>query len=84
MSAPPLLAAKKSTRAFAWFVVCFLILPVTIIIPVSLTNLVPLTNDEFGTRQFLYPQVPEPGALLTISAVGFLGARRRGSRCSSR
>lgn len=38
------------------------------------TNLHPLTNDEFGTRQFLYPflaPVPEPSTLL-LTFVGLL------------
>lgn len=42
------------------------------------TNLTPLTNDDYGTRQFLYP-TPTPGA----SFIGLLGfgmiARRRRS-----
>jgi putative spermidine/putrescine transport system permease protein len=54
MSAP-LLAAKKSTRAFAWLVVCFLILPVTIIIPVSLTDrsYLSLPAEGLSTRHYV-------------------------------
>jgi MYXO-CTERM domain-containing protein len=46
------------------------------------TNLFPLTNDDFGTRQFLYPSLegtPEPSAL-AFAAVGLAGvfvSRRR-------
>jgi hypothetical protein len=37
-----------------------------------LTNLTPLTNDDYGTRQFLYPSlVPEP-ATLALAAIGLL------------
>ena len=34
------------------------------------SSLVPLTNDEYGTRQFLYPAIPEPAtvALLGLAA----------------
>ncbi|MDB5326527.1 MAG: hypothetical protein JWM57_2096 [Phycisphaerales bacterium] len=42
------------------------------------TNLVPLSNDDFNTRQFLYPQVPEP-TMLAVMAGGLLGLRRRQS-----
>jgi hypothetical protein len=46
-----------------------------------LTNLVPLTNDEFGSRQFLYPvaAVPEPSAfaLMISGAIGVRVRRRR-------
>ncbi len=34
-----------------------------------LSNLVPLTNDEYGTRQFLYPTiaaVPEPSSMALV------------------
>jgi hypothetical protein len=30
------------------------------------TNLTPLSNDDYSTRQFLYPVVPEPGTLSLI------------------
>ena len=44
------------------------------------TNLLPLTNDEFSTRQFLYPIV-EPGtlALFGLGALIAIGRRRRRS-----
>ena len=49
-----------------------------------LSNLFPLTNDEFGTRQFLYPSitaVPEPGSLALLAIVfGAAGMRFR-RRC---
>jgi PEP-CTERM motif len=46
------------------------------------TNHFPLTNDEYGTRQFLYPSasaVPEPGTfmLLTVGLAGQALVRRR-------
>ena len=44
-------------------------------------NPLPLSNDDYGMRQFLYPfiGVPEPGTLglLTIGLFGFLSTRRR-------
>ena len=54
------------------------------------TNLVPLTNDDYGTRQFLYPSltvVPEPSTL-TLLGVGLLcqryvRRRRHGARTRS-
>ena len=44
------------------------------------TALVPLRNDDYGTRQFLYPFVPEPSValLLGLGGAGLLG--RRGVR----
>lgn len=43
------------------------------------TELVPLRNDDYGTRQFLYPYVPEPGAweLMASGLCGLLAVRRR-------
>ena len=43
------------------------------------TSLVPLSNDDFSTRQFLYPLVPEPTGL-ALATVGLLALRRRRSR----
>jgi hypothetical protein len=42
------------------------------------TNLTPMANDDYGTRQFLYPFVPEPNglALLLSGIVCMLLARR--------
>jgi hypothetical protein len=45
------------------------------------TNLVPLTNDDYGTRQFLYPVVPEPS---TLMLAGFALALWAGVRIRSR
>ena len=49
-----------------------------------LDNLVPLTNDEYGTRQFLYPTiaaVPEPAsAALLSTAVILIAVRARSKR----
>ncbi len=44
-----------------------------------LSNLVPLTKDEYGMRQFLYPvvAVPEPASLLLITVVTFCLLRRK-------
>jgi hypothetical protein len=39
-----------------------------------LSNLVPLTNDDYGTRQFLYPTiaaVPEPSTSMAVGLVGY-------------
>lgn len=44
-----------------------------------LSELVPLTNDEYGTRQFLYPQLPAPSALAVGGLGLFLASRRRRS-----
>ncbi|AOY79024.1 PEP-CTERM sorting domain-containing protein [Moorena producens JHB] len=40
------------------------------------TNLKPLTNDDYGGRQFLYPfvSVPEPTSILGLLTLGTLGA----------
>jgi len=45
------------------------------------TNKVPLTNDDYGMRQFLYPtlyaaQVPEPSTLAIFSLAILLFLRR--------
>lgn len=41
------------------------------------TSLAPLSNDDYSMRQFLYPVVPEPGALaLAFTAVASLVLRR--------
>ena len=40
------------------------------------TSLVPLTNDDYGTRQFLYPVVPEPTSIAMLSLIGLLLKRR--------
>lgn len=50
-----------------------------------LSNLFPLTNDDFGTRQYLYPSVtavPEPGTggILIAGLAAGMGWRRRRSR----
>jgi hypothetical protein len=48
----------------------------------SVTNLTPLTNDDYATRQFLYPSlIPEPSsaALVAALAVPMLARRRRRS-----
>lgn len=42
-------------------------------------DLTPMTNDDYGGRQFLYPQVPEPTALAAASLL-LLAARRRRRR----
>jgi hypothetical protein len=47
-----------------------------------ITNLFPLTNDEYGMRQFLYPTlsaVPEPSAL-SLALLGAAGACWRARR----
>jgi hypothetical protein len=41
------------------------------------TSLFPLTNDDFGTRQFLYPMIPSPSALAVWLGVA-AGAMGRG------
>ena len=43
-----------------------------------LSNLIPLTADEYGMRQFLYPivAVPEPGSLMLMVVVTFYVWRR--------
>jgi hypothetical protein len=53
-----------------------------------ITNLVPLTNDDYGIRQFLYPstiKVPEPATLVTagiglLLLAGYRWRRRRAAR----
>jgi len=48
-----------------------------------LSNLVPLRNDDYGMRQYLYPTaVPEPSsiALFGLFVLGFLRVRQRISR----
>ncbi len=46
-------------------------------------NLTPLSNDDYGGRQFLYPFIPEPatGAMLAVIGIVLGGARvrRRGA-----
>lgn len=37
-----------------------------------LSELFPLRNDDYGTRQFLYPYVPEPSAALGAIVAGAL------------
>jgi hypothetical protein len=47
------------------------------------TNLTPMTNDDYGTRQFLYPStilVPEPSTLLLAAIAAVLVAARRHRR----
>jgi hypothetical protein len=50
------------------------------------TNLNPLTNDEYGVRQFLYPSltpIPEPAtALLTLAGLAVLWQARKRARCT--
>lgn len=42
------------------------------------TDLVPLRNDDYGTRQFLYPTLaPEPATLAALAGVAVVIARRR-------
>ncbi len=44
----------------------------------SVFNLSPLSNDDYGMRQFLYPQaVPEPAALSWLVAAVLVGGLRR-------
>jgi hypothetical protein len=40
-------------------------------------NLTPLSNDDFGGRQFLYPYVPEPAMLGLLAIPAVLLCRRR-------
>lgn len=40
-------------------------------------NLFPLRNDDFGTRQFLYPTIPAPTALAGLALGSLFAARRR-------
>ena len=52
-------------------------------------NLFPLTNDDYGTRQFLYPAVhsiPEPSTLLLVAlgSLGLIAYRRRGRQWERR
>ncbi|MGH7178495.1 MAG: hypothetical protein ACREJC_14040, partial [Tepidisphaeraceae bacterium] len=49
------------------------------------TNLIPLTNDDYATRQFLYPMVPEPAGVCAISCMLALAMRiRRHAMTTSR
>lgn len=40
------------------------------------TNLVPLRNDDYGMRQFLYPYVPEPASLSALGGLAVAILRR--------
>ena len=43
-------------------------------------NLTPLSNDDYGGRQFLYPFIPEPATGAMLAVIGMVlsgGARRR-------
>lgn len=41
------------------------------------TNLTPLSNDDYGIRQFMYPYVPEPTTALLIGCSAMLLLRRK-------
>jgi hypothetical protein len=42
-----------------------------------INSLVPLKNDDFGMRQFLYPVVPEPTCAAVVAGALLVGRRRR-------
>jgi hypothetical protein len=54
------------------------------------TNLTPLSNDDYGTRQFLYPStnfIPEPASWLLLAGgaacIGMMIRRRTSDCCTS-
>ena len=47
------------------------------------TNLIPLSNDDYGIRQFLYPSletIPEPSSVYLLGLAGLLYFSRRKQR----